>query len=62
MYARCNGLNENSPHRPIGSGTLRTGGLLGEGVRGSVSLGVAFEALEAQVRPHVALSSCCLPM
>jgi len=39
--------------------TIRTGGLVGEGV----SLGEGgFEALEAQAKPSVTLSSYCLPI
>jgi hypothetical protein len=52
----CDGLNKNGPHLPIVSVRIRRSDLIG----GSVSLGVGFEVLEAQARPSVTLSSCCL--
>ena len=55
-YPGYGGLKESDPHGLIGSGTIRPRGLVG----GSVSLGMGFEASEAQARPCVALSSCCL--
>lgn len=50
------GLYENGPHGPIGSGTSWRFGL----VEGSLSLQVAFEISNAQARPSVTLSFCCL--
>lgn len=47
----CGGLNANSPHRLIGSGTIGRYGLFG----GRVSAGVGFEASEAQDRPSIIL-------
>lgn len=51
----CGGLNDNGPHRPMGSGTIRTYGLVGyvcvcDIVGENVSLGVGFEVSEAQTR------------
>ena len=42
----CSGLNENGPHRLIGTGNIRRCGFVG----GSVSLGVGFVISEAQSR------------
>jgi hypothetical protein len=52
----CGGLNENSPHRLIGSGTISRCGL----VEGSVSLGVGFEVSNAHV--WLSVSLCLLPV
>ena len=52
----CGDLNENGPHRTIRDGTIRWYGLVG----GRVSLGVGFEVSDAQDRPSINLSSCCL--
>jgi hypothetical protein len=49
-------LNENASLRPMGSSTIRWCGLVG----GSVSLWGGLEISDAQPRPTVALSSCCL--
>jgi hypothetical protein len=51
----CSGLDENGPHRFIGSGTIECG-LVGR----SVSLEMGFEVSSAQARPSVTLPSCCL--
>jgi hypothetical protein len=45
----CDGLNKNSPHRLIGSGTIRRCGL------GNVSLEVGFGVSDALARPSVIL-------
>lgn len=42
-------MNENGPHRLIGSFTIRRFGLVG----GSVSLEMGFEILNAHTRPSV---------
>jgi hypothetical protein len=44
-----------TPHKLIGSGTIRRYGL----VRGSVSLGMSFGVSDAQARPSV--TRCLLP-
>ena len=31
-YSECDGLKENGPYRPIGSGTIRRSGLVGVGM------------------------------
>jgi len=49
-------LNENGPHKLIGSDTLGRCGLVG----GSVLMGVSFRVSEVQARPNVALPFCCL--
>ena len=54
-------LNENDPHRLIGSGTIWWYVLVG--VAMSLGVGfedVGFEVADPQARPNVTLSSCCL--
>lgn len=52
----CGDLSDNGLHRIIGDGTIRWFVL----VAGSVSLGMVFEVSDAQDRPGVTVSSCCL--
>ena len=54
LTTHLHSLNENATL--VWSGTIRRCDLVG----GSVSLGVGFEVSEAQARPSVTLSSCCL--
>lgn len=51
------GLNMNGPHWPLDIDTIRRYGL-DEGI---VLLGLGSEISNAQTRPIVTLSSCCLP-
>lgn len=60
---QCGDLNENVHHRLMGGGSIRKCGLVGVKVTlltGVCHWGVGFEASEAQARPGVTLSSCCL--
>lgn len=52
------GLNENGPHRLIGSGPIKRYGLIGVGVSlvgESGSLRVGFEVLDVQAKPSVSV-------
>lgn len=50
---------------PIGNGTIKRYGLVEVGMdllKGSMSLGVGLKASDAQARPRIILSFCCLLM